>query len=187
MFTKKTIMKKFLLLLILVYGCNKEPSHLKEIQSIIKSTLNNPESFEFASFTLIDTTYYKEFYEKLKESYLYSEEHHREMIISYQGYADNWRAYIKKYPKRKNEFEEKAKEMDVYVEENSEDLKAILNIIKNNDSTLSTIIDEKKILEIEGLYKFRTLNEYNAKVLKSYKVFFNDSLKVRSYEEVVSK
>ena len=38
----------------------------------------------------------------------------------------------------------------------------------------------KKILEIEGFYKFRTLNGYNAKVLKSYKVFFNDSLKVRS-------
>ena len=180
-------MKKVLLLLVLVYGCDKEPSHLKEIQSIIKSTLNNPESYEFASFTLIDTTYSKELYEKLKESYLDSEKHHRKMIISYQGFADKWRAYIKKYPKRKNEFEKKAKEMDIYVDKNSEDLKAVLNHIKNIDSTLSTIIDEKKIFGIEGLYKFITLNEYNAKVLKSYKVFFNDSLKVRYYEEVVNK
>ena len=28
-----------LLVLVLVYGCNREPSHLKQIQSIIESTL----------------------------------------------------------------------------------------------------------------------------------------------------
>ena len=180
-----------LLVLVLVYGCNREPSHLKQIQSIIESTLkkdlNNPESFEFASFTIIDTTYSKELYEKLKEGYLDSEEHHKKMIISYQGYADKWREYIKKYPKRKNEFEKKAKEMDIEVEENSQYLKATLNNIKEMDSMLSNITDNKKIIEIEGLYKFRTLNEYNAKVLKSYKVFLNDSLKVRSLVEVVKQ
>ena len=29
-----------LLVLVLVYGCNREPSHLKQIQSIIESTLD---------------------------------------------------------------------------------------------------------------------------------------------------
>ena len=77
--------------------------------------------------------------------------------------------------------------MDIEVEENSQYLKATLNNIKEMDSMLSNITDNKKILEIEGLYKFRTLNEYNAKVLKSYKVFLNDSLKVRSLVEVVKQ
>jgi hypothetical protein len=184
-------MKKTILLLLLVYGCNKELTPLQEIQSRIESTLkqdlNNPESFEFDSFTFIDTIYSKELYEKLKEGYLDSEEHHNEMIVDYQRMVDKWRDYIKKYPKRKSEFEKKAKALEIYVDENEIGLKKTLDKIKKVDSILFTIIDDNKISGIEGLYKFRTLNEYNAKVLKSYNVFFNDSLKIIDIQEQKSK
>ena len=75
-----------LLVLVLVYGCNRELSHLKQIQSIIESTLkkdlNNPESFEFDSFTIIDTIYSKQFYNDLKNRYLADKKHYKEKMNS---------------------------------------------------------------------------------------------------------
>jgi hypothetical protein len=184
-------MKKTILLLLLVYGCNKELTPLQEIQSRIESTLkkdlNNPESFEFDSFTIIDTIYSKQAYNNVKNYYLDNKKHHNEMIVSYQRMVNKWRDYIKKYPKRKSEFEKKAKALEIYVDENKIGLKKALDEIKKVDSILSNKIDDNKISEIEGLYKFRTLNEYNAKVLKSYTVFLNDSLKIIDIQEQKSK
>jgi hypothetical protein len=172
--------KAFLLIIITIISCkpNTPFNDLKsKIESSIKINLNNPDSFEFDSFIVIDTIFPIEDLNENKKALLKSKNRTQEIIKIQKGALD----VLVDSDENSNRILRWEKKLNT----SQNDLNEILKKIKTIDSLVEVNKNstEPKNLKYIGVYKFRTLNEYNAKVLLSYKVIYDSNLNIFTLEK----
>ena len=183
-------MKKILVILAIIISCNKKNNTEQKLQykieNIIKNNLDNPNSFEFVSMNFIDTIYLIDNYKNNKTNLFGFAKTYESSIKQSKHFLNEWKKRLKTIPQKKSYIQQKISENTDAIRTNSKKLKEIKKSITEIDSIIIDL--EKKIkkpFEINVKYKFRTTNEYNAKVLKTYNIYVNDSLEILDLNEVL--